>query len=1026
MIIGIALCTGWAVGAGADEPYRAFLEGLRDRGYHDTAIDYLDQMAASPLAPAELRASLLYEKAITLIAFSRQQTDTEQRAALLDRAQRLLEQFVADHGSHPRSNAARNQLGSLIFERARMKLEQAERQNESQLRKQARRLYEDAYQVFVDLHQAYSEQLEQIPKILDTRDRKQALLAERRKQLRADNLQTELLAAAVREETADTLPDGSDDQTEYLTEAADLYDGIYKNYRGRLAGFYARLYQGRCNQRMGKLRDALGYYGELLDQPNESEGMFTLKTKTLRLAMECWLAPSQGKYLESIKRGSQWLAMAPDNQDRQADWLAIRYHLARALRMQAEAAKSLQPPDVRTARQSVDAALKHARFVAAETGELQEPAKQLVESLGGINLAEQEQPPSTFAEARQAGKTALDGIEPARREVNSLRARWSAASDDGDRKASLQEQLEQKQDALESLTADAVDNLRLALELVDDQTPPSDLNLVRYLLAYLYYQQQQHYDAAVMADFVARRFPQSAAAQPCAKISLACYLNIFAANQGQDRSFEVARLLSTVNLIAEHWPGREATQSMSTLIPHLVNAGQLQSARELTERIPEEADERLQAELVTGRAYWGAAIEISQQLRQGQQELSDDDLLLSEQERRDRLKRTAMTLLEAAFERLPDEFVADTAATTAMLSLSRALVEDQQFARAATVLEHPAIGPLTLVERADPAAENPTFVEETYRIALEAYVGMLGDGDDLAMEKAQAVMAQLQQAVGKDAAGSQRMLGVYTNLALSIEAQMQAASQDAKQRMSQVFETFLEQLSSGSNDPAVLNWVAETYVAIGSGLDGGNDTGDSDAYDYYQRAVDSFRRLLDSPDLSVPLRTQIRVHLAETLTRMRDYSEAMAVFEQVLAANTNAVNVQVAAARTLQQWGSEDPQKYVQAINGMDNAGVKIWGWGKIATATQPHQRFRETFFEARYELARCQWELAETKQGAARTKVLATAERTLAQTRLLYPSLGGDLWQQRYRELLDRVLVAQGKPASEPNNLDLSAGNPS
>jgi len=60
---------------GAVEPARAFLEGLRARGYYDTALEYLDQMASSPLAPTEFKEALPYERGVTLIAAARTQRD---------------------------------------------------------------------------------------------------------------------------------------------------------------------------------------------------------------------------------------------------------------------------------------------------------------------------------------------------------------------------------------------------------------------------------------------------------------------------------------------------------------------------------------------------------------------------------------------------------------------------------------------------------------------------------------------------------------------------------------------------------------------------------------------------------------------------------------------------------------------------------------------------------------------------------------------------------------------------------------
>jgi tetratricopeptide (TPR) repeat protein len=215
-------------------------------------------------------------------------------------------------------------------------------------------------------------QLERIPKVLDLKDKRQAAMAERRNQLRADYLQTQLTAAAIREEMADTVPEGSEEFKKLLTEAAAQYDEIYKKYRTRLAGLYARLYQGRANQRIGKLQDALGYYGELLDQPDEPQEFRTLKTKTLRLAMSGWLDPSEKKYVEAIKRGSEWVKKSGPVDDRDPEWLAIRLSLAKAYKMQADEAEKT---DTRTINQSNSEARKQANFVASRAGELQDEAR---------------------------------------------------------------------------------------------------------------------------------------------------------------------------------------------------------------------------------------------------------------------------------------------------------------------------------------------------------------------------------------------------------------------------------------------------------------------------------------------------------------------------------------------------------------------------------------------------------------------------------------------------------------------------
>lgn len=1008
----------------AEEPARAFLDGLRARGYHDVAIDYLASLESSRLTPPEMRQILSYERALTLVAASRQERDLERRFEVLDQAQSLLQEFIEGKEIHPKSYAARSQLGNLIVERARIKVEESKSGETARKLQEARKLYDRAFDQFAELEAAVTAELDQIPKVLDLRDREEARLAARRKQLRADNLQTELLAAAIREEAADTVPDGSKDHTAYLTEAAALYDAIYKKYRSRLAGMYARMYQGRCNFRLGKTKDALGYYGELLDQPSEPESFWNLKSKTLRLAMEAWLTPSERKYMEAIKQASNWIASAPRNSQRNPDMLAIRLSLARAFQMQADAFRKRDPKDARTINVSLDSARKHADFVASEPGDLQEEAQELVVRLGGRQKIATEDAPATFAAAQRAGKKALDELGPASEEVNQLARRLRRAAP-GDR-VRIQEELSSAKQALAASQDQALESYQLAMQLADRDTPPSELNLVRYFVCYLYYMKQQYWEAALMGDFVSQREPQSAGAKPSAKIALACYLQLLedvdADETPRDKSspnsdatktsgsakntdgwaessneFELRRVATLTRFIASTWPQTpEAVESIATVVPVMVNAGELQVARELTSRLPEDTGERSIAELVTGQALWGAHLQWQQSVG-GATEEGEVDL--------EQLATQASELLKAGYERLDPAATVTNSIVTAILSLAQSLVASGDYVGAIEVLENPEVGPLALLDQGHAATENPVYVQESLRTALQAYVGAMSTDPPAMMKKAKQTMVSLRQAVGEDAIGKQRMLAIYVNLAQSIESQLSSAEPSARQEMSKVFEAFLQELSAGSSEVGVLNWVAETFASLGRGLDTDSANLNEAARGYYQRSIDAFGNLLTRSDLQPQLSTQIKARVASVKTQMRDFEGAMGELEQLIRASPNAVNLQVEAARVLQAWGETNSTKYKEAITGIrsrEKGG--IWGWGKIANATMPHQQFRNTFFEARYEMAKCQIGIAASKQGGERAKQLQAAEKTLSMTKKLYPSLGGPDWQAKYDELITDI----------------------
>lgn len=997
----VPICCG---NVSAEEPARAFLDGLRARGYHDIAMDYLDLMQTSRLAPPEIKSAILYEKSLLLIDSSRQQRDPAVRAKQINQAQSWLEQFIETQSTNPKLNAARSRLGTLIVERARMKYEESKKgENAEQLLKESRQLYDRSFQVFADLQTKVAAELDKIPKVLSTRDRKEAAQIARRKQLRADYLQTELFAAAIREELADILPVGSAEQEKYLLEAANMYDGIYKDYRTRLAGRYARMYQGRCYQRLGRTKEALGYFGELLDQPNEPESLMLLKAKTLVMAMESWLSAGQRKYMEAIKRSTRWFEDTPPEKEREAEWIAIRFHLARALKMQADDAKRSDPPDRALVKRSLDAAKRELRLVASESGEHQEAAQELLTQLGGPNVAEGDDEPENFMAAQAVGKEALDTIAPTSQQVATLQAELAAEKDET-KKNEIAGRLDQARSKLKQAQDDAIHYYRLALELADDQTPQSNVNLVQYFLCYVYFIKQDYFDAALVGDFVARRYPESPGARQCAKIAVACYFKLAERDAEADQSFQIDRLDSLGKYIAESWPSDPETMAtITTLIPFMINAGALGHAAEFVRLLPEESPERGKFELVTGQSVWGQYRELEQQLQQQMQQNSDQALSSDEdsQGELERLKTEARTLLQAGYDRLPEDPPVDQSGATAMLSLAQVDVEDGEFAKAIEVLEHDVLGPLTLVTEKSVVATNPLFVEETYRTALRAYVGALGSGGPEMMEKAKGVITAMQSALGDDAAGKKRMLGVYVNLAQDVQKRMQSAPPEVKTQLSGVFEAFLTELSAGSTDLSVLSWVATTFADLAGSLKQG-ETLSEEAGKYYQLADAAFQNVLSQLSITPELASQTKIRQADVKFQLGQYDAALQLYQAVLRRDPKAINVQVASARLLQAWGAQDSKRYQQAISGEN----EVWGWAKIALAAVQHSQFRETFYESRYALATCQLKIASGSSGAEKAKLLKEAERNLTKTATLYPDMGD--WKPKYDALLKSIRSAR------------------
>ena len=985
----------------SEEPAREFLLGLRTRGYYDTAIDYLDSIAASGQAPQDLLQVVDLEKAITLIAGSRAESDSAAREGLLDTAQGLLRQFLSKNATHSQANSARTQLGNLIAERARLRVEAAKRGRPTEALAEARKLYGDAGKVFAEHQVKVRRELEKIPKVLDSEYSDQAKLAERRTQLRADFLQTELVLAAILEETADTFADDSPDRSRVLVEAAQKYNGIYERYRTRLAGLYARLYQGRVNQKLGKYRDALGYYVELLDQPDSPEQFRVLKTKTLRLAVDCWLQSSENKYLEAIRRCGDWVKRAGPQDERDPDWLYLRLSLARAhLRQASEAATNRR--NSRIAVASRNEAEKQAKIVAKYESPFRAEAQQMIADLGGVVATDREDVVRNFAQARKAAKKLLDALQPARQRVAELEQRRKAAANDTE-KVQLLEQIEAAQTELSTSQRKALEAFRLALRIADRETPPADVNLVRYMLAYLYYTQREYYDAALLGNFVALHYPDGSTARKCAELSLASYLQLYNQSSAEDKEFEVAQVVSAGERILQRWSDYpEGEQAAATLIPFMINAGKLDQAQQYLTHIPDQSPRKSAAAMKTGMAIWRSHLEGKRNAATG----------------RDERIAAAHSTLKAGIEALAKDAPPNATTATAVLCLAQTHVAMGQPAAAIELLLDSQRGPLTLVRKGDPATEGKGFQEDTYRTALQAYLGSLSTPGD-----SRSVIAETQKLMGEMSAvfdsgpqGQKQLVGVYVGIARELEEQLKVADPAAKAAISRGFETLLDRLSENAAELSVLNWVAETYASLGAGFDTEGDLG-ATAAQYYERAATTLQNLLDRVDLEPTLRAQIEFRMATVRRKQRKFDLSVDILRRLLSKTNKALNLQIEAATTLQLWAAtgqaaQRGSLYQQAMQGdprsRDGSQV-VWGWGRIANVTANRPQFLDSFHSARINLTRCRIGLAQTKQGAERIKLLKTAEKDVSLTKRLF-GLGNEHHQAEYDTIMKLIQRNRGE----------------
>jgi tetratricopeptide (TPR) repeat protein len=993
LVIALAVASMTAR-AGADEPVEAFLDALRQRQMYDAAIDYLELLPGHPHLAENVKQRALYEQGATLLESALRLSDLGARETQLSKANELFAKFQTSFPEHELAAAAKSQSANILIERGRAKVELA-RQAEPKEPPlaEARELFEQARAQFTAAEKELDAQSKKFPKLAAEKD-----LQTQKRQVSGDLAQVRMLRAGIDYELAKTFAPHSADAKKHLKAAVQSFAAIDETYRTRAAGLLARLWEGRCYQEMGELKQALGCYQELMDLPTNPDTR-SIKTKSTRQALECWTQNSEKKYPEAIERGERWEKDAGGSQT-DPDALAIRYLTGLAYQAQSNALPSKDP----NRKKLAGVARQYVGPVAEHPGEYQRPAKMLLVALGGNKdnrpPKESKADPATFAEA-------IDRGNQAREQVQETDLALKLAEDKSD-KAAVENLKRQKKES----TAAARQAYQLALTLSDKKTNVEELNSARWYLCYFAWDAGQYYDAAVMGEFLARRYPESLAGRKGSLVALFAYLRLYAENKAAEKEFEASRLQDMAQYMFKTWPeGEEADEAALTLLNFAASQKQLDKVLEYLAKVSATSPRRGQAELRAGQALWSAYLRGSQA---SPEERPKQDQL-------DQLKKQAQDVLATGISRMEKIENVDATMAAAVFALAQICVETGQPDKAIGWLEHPKLGSLTLVKSGSPLT-NQAFAIESYKLALRAFVAVRPQQ----LKKAEEAMDALDKLVQNtgDAKAAENLTAIYISLGRELQQQLQDLRKSGKKNnldaVSKAFEVFLDRVTkrNSGNSYAALNWVGETYYSLATGFDEGGPSLAAKAKTYFQKATTAYQRMIEfagkDPDLKASENLiGVRLRLADCYQRAGKFDEAIKVLLTVLKEKPMLTSAQIQAAETYQAKGADDPTAYALALYGStpgkDGKNV-IWGWLQLSRLIENRistgdPKFEESFHLARLNMAESRYRYSLTlKEKAKRDKILEAAKQDLWITYKLHPNLGGQQTAAKYDSRLKQV----------------------
>src|SRR4051794_19975928 len=460
--LAVVLPIGIAARAEDARTSQQFLQELRDKGFHDLALEFIDQLRSDPKLPADLKALLDYQEGRTEIDEASKTGDLVRRRELLEQARTKLESFIKAQPNHPLAREALVQVSRILVERGHLALLQADEVQEpaqkAAKQAEARGSFTQAREAFgraVDqLNAAYKSYSGFIPKG-DAR-------IEERSKVYSALLEVMLQKAVSDYELAQTFPAGSKERTSHLEAALAQFTDLYKNYRTQMAGLTAQMWQAKCYEEQGKIGEAIGIYKSLLDQTDPR-----LRPLQRYVGYFHIVALAKRKqYALAADEADQWLRKYTRPQERRSqEGLGVLLELARNI--------DAQMPEV------TDAAQK------------QKAVRTITDAVSQV--------------VRFASPYKNDALVLLRKYRPSAAAKAEEVA-----RLSYQDAVNQADEAIASRDWEkAIVLLKAAVRKVDPRRDPDKANQARYNLSFCYYMNKQFYESNVLAEHLARRYPQA-------------------------------------------------------------------------------------------------------------------------------------------------------------------------------------------------------------------------------------------------------------------------------------------------------------------------------------------------------------------------------------------------------------------------------------------------------------------------------------------------------------------------------------
>ncbi|MDD3588417.1 MAG: hypothetical protein PHQ75_14650, partial [Thermoguttaceae bacterium] len=326
-LLWVLLFLAWpgTSGVQAAEDWQRFLRGLSARGYHDVAIQYLENFRNNPDCPAALASELDFRIGILTLETARK-LPVAQRVNVLERCQKSIVSFLSTTPQHPAAGEAWACLAHLYYDEGKEFLKQSEKASEpaqQTLKGTAREQFVKASDYLDKANQFALEQARAFQK-------NQNNDAAEAQQAYAFYLKSKIESSSLTADIARTWNKDSDNYKTGLAQAQTELRALYEKYINYAGAYNARYLEAIILDELGKTDEAIGVLSQLALTASDPV-LNALKTRALLALGEIF--EKRHKPEESLKFAScfyEWKNTSPLPQEYYTSTEGLRIHLMAA------------------------------------------------------------------------------------------------------------------------------------------------------------------------------------------------------------------------------------------------------------------------------------------------------------------------------------------------------------------------------------------------------------------------------------------------------------------------------------------------------------------------------------------------------------------------------------------------------------------------------------------------------------------------------------------------------------------------